>query len=96
MNLILKARDIVRGVSAALVDDLDSLVVRINQVWREEHDAATGAHTTITPTALTWRGTTQTTVGAAGGASALPATPTGYLLITIGSTQYVVPYYAQS
>jgi hypothetical protein len=41
---------------------------------------------------------TQTTVGAAGGASALPATPLGYLPISVdlGGTQttVVVPYYA--
>jgi hypothetical protein len=39
---------------------------------------------------------TQTTVGAAGGASALPATPTGYLTIMVGNTPYVIPYYAVS
>lgn len=39
-------------------------------------------------------GNTGTTVGAAGGASALPATPTGYLLIDIGGTTFKVPYYA--
>lgn len=39
---------------------------------------------------------TQTTVGAAGAASALPATPTGYIQMMIGSTQYVVPFYAVS
>jgi len=38
---------------------------------------------------------TQTTVGAAGGASALPATPTGYLRLFIGTTEYVLPYYAR-
>lgn len=38
-------------------------------------------------------GITASTVGAAGGASALPATPSGYLLIDIGGTQYKVPYY---
>lgn len=38
--------------------------------------------------------TTQTTVGAAGGASALPATPTGYIQFMIGNTQYVFPFYA--
>lgn len=37
---------------------------------------------------------TQTTVGAAGGASALPATPTGYLTVNIGNTTYVIPFYA--
>ena len=39
-------------------------------------------------------GNTATTVGAAGGASALPANPTGYLKIDIGGTEYKVPYYA--
>jgi len=37
---------------------------------------------------------TATTVGAAGGASALPLTPTGYLKIQVAGTQYKVPYYA--
>jgi len=36
----------------------------------------------------------QSTVGAAGSASALPATPTGYANIQINGTEYVVPYYA--
>lgn len=36
---------------------------------------------------------TQTTVGAAGGASALPTNPTGYLKIRINGTTYVIPYY---
>lgn len=39
-------------------------------------------------------GTTGTTVGAAGGASALPATPTGYLIAFVGSTEVRIPYYA--
>lgn len=37
--------------------------------------------------------TTQTTVGAAGGATALPATPTGYLTINLGNGPVVIPYY---
>lgn len=37
---------------------------------------------------------TQTTVGAAGAASALPATPSGYEQFKIGSTTFVRPYYA--
>lgn len=37
---------------------------------------------------------TQSTVGSAGGASALPATPTGYLTIMLGTTPVVIPYYA--
>lgn len=38
-------------------------------------------------------GAFQTTVGAAGAASALPATPTGYKTETINGAQYVVPFY---
>lgn len=34
-----------------------------------------------------------TTVGAAGGASALPATPVGYLVITLQNVNYKIPYY---
>ena len=37
----------------------------------------------------------QGTVGAAGAASALPATPTGYFKIKVNGSTFVVPYYAQ-
>lgn len=37
--------------------------------------------------------TTETTVGAAGGASALPATPLGYLIAIVGTTTVKIPYY---
>lgn len=40
--------------------------------------------------------TTQTTVGSAGSASALPATPTGYLTVNLGNGSVVIPYYAVS
>lgn len=43
-----------------------------------------------------WNGATQTTVGAAGGASALPATPTGYIEVNVNGTARVIPYYAKS
>jgi hypothetical protein len=36
---------------------------------------------------------TATTVGAAGGASALPATPLGYVIVKIGGTDRKIPYY---
>jgi hypothetical protein len=39
---------------------------------------------------------TQTTVGAAGGANALPATPTGYMKVKIDGSVYVIPYYANA
>jgi len=35
----------------------------------------------------------QLTVGAAGGAAALPATPNGYLVFYLGTTKFVIPYY---
>jgi len=38
--------------------------------------------------------TTETTVGGAGGASALPATPLGYIIVNLGGTGAVkIPYY---
>jgi hypothetical protein len=41
--------------------------------------------------------TTQTTVGAAGGATALPATPLGYMRTTLPNGSVVaVPYYSAS
>ena len=37
---------------------------------------------------------TSTTVGAAGGASALPANPTGYIVVNINGTDRKIPFYA--
>lgn len=54
------------------------------------------AATAQTGTTVALGNATQTTVGAAGGASGLPATPSGYLRFYIGATQYVIPYYAQA
>lgn len=42
---------------------------------------------------ITYGASTQTTVGAAGGASALPATPRGYAIINVSGTDRVIPYY---
>ena len=39
---------------------------------------------------------TQTTVGSAGSANALPATPTGYVKININGAEYIMPYYDAS
>lgn len=39
---------------------------------------------------------TQSTVGGAGGASALPATPAGYLRFFVGTTERVMPFYPVS
>ena len=38
---------------------------------------------------------TQTTVGAAGSATAVPATPSGYVEIIISGVTYVLPFYAK-
>lgn len=39
---------------------------------------------------------TQTTIGSAGGASALPATPSGYIPIVVNGTNFIIPYYKAS
>jgi hypothetical protein len=53
-----------------------------------------GAAVTVGANRISYGGTTATTVGAAGGASALPATPTGYIIVNVAGTQMKVPYYA--
>lgn len=55
---------------------------------------AVGAAGTAGAGAICYGGTTATTVGAAGGASALPATPTGYIIVNVAGTNMKVPYYA--
>lgn len=42
---------------------------------------------------VVYGGTTGTTVGASGAASALPANPLGYVICYVGSTQVKIPYY---
>jgi hypothetical protein len=43
--------------------------------------------------AVSYGGTTATTVGAAGGASLLPATPLGYIIVNVAGTAAKIPYY---
>ena len=95
MNLALFNRDVL-AQHPALLNELDQLIARINHVHGVEHDPQTGEHTNLTAESLTWAGAIQATVGAAGAAAALPANPIGYLEITVGSTAYVVPFYAKS
>ena len=45
---------------------------------------------------IAWGATTQTSVGAAGGATALPATPTGYIIVNVAGTNRIIPFYAAS
>lgn len=74
----------------ALAQSVSDALIQIQTGWNVNH-ALDGSHKK-----LTFTGDTQTTVGAAGSASALPANPTGYMVITIGTTEVVVPYYAKS
>ena len=95
MNAVLRFKLLLLKLSVELVSELEQLVLRLN-TWAAKEHQSNGEHGAITVTGLTFGGTTQTTVGAAGGASALPATPSGYAVITIGSTEMVVPYYAKA
>lgn len=92
MNLVLR---FLANISGAIASELQQLVVRLNTWAAKEHNAD-GTHNEISVNALALNDTTQTTVGAAGGASALPATPTGYQTVTIDGTEYVFPFYAKS
>lgn len=56
--------------------------------------ALTGAAISNGANTVTLGSTTASTVGAAGGASALPATPLGYLIGYVGTTQVKIPYYS--
>lgn len=95
MNLTLFNRDTLAQFPA-LLNELDQLIARANLVFGAEHNPQTGAHADISVTGFTFGGDTQTTVGAAGSASALPANPTGYWEITIGGVEYVTPFYRKS
>lgn len=55
---------------------------------------AIAAAATTSAGQISYGATTATTVGAAGGASALPATPTGYIIVNIAGTNFKLPYYA--
>lgn len=95
MNLYLVWRSVIAAFSSALTAEFDQLITRLN-TWGAAEHTKNGLHTHISVTGLTFNGDTQLTVGAAGGASALPATPSGYLEVTIGTTEYVLPFYAKS
>lgn len=47
-------------------------------------------------TVINLRSPSQGTVGAAGAASAVPATPTGYVEVKIQGTAYVIPYFLKA
>ena len=101
MRLILQFKDILQKMSGNLVSELEQMVERINSWARVEHNGD-GTHGHITADSITvetfaYGGDTQTTIGAAGGASALPATPLGYFLVTLSNgTEVAVPYYTKA
>lgn len=84
---------------AALTLDATATKIRAifgGMVETTQDVAIVGAATTQVGSVLSIGGTQQTTVGGAGGASALPATPLGYIKCYVGNVQVVVPYYAQA
>lgn len=95
MNLTLFNRDVL-AQTPALLNELDQLVARINTVWRKQHDPQTGVHTDVTVESLDFLAGSQLTVGGAGSASALPATPSLYQSVFVNGVEYVMPLYEQS
>jgi hypothetical protein len=75
------------ALHARLADDSGFTAVAGSQ-W-----ISTGAAGAVAAGQISYGGTTQSTVGAAGGASALPATPTGYIIVNVAGTNRVVPFY---
>jgi hypothetical protein len=65
-------------------------IVTVSNTLSAQEVDISGANTVF---ALTGTTQTQTTVGAAGGASALPATPSSYMKIKIGASSFVIPVY---
>jgi hypothetical protein len=70
------------------VSSTGSIISQVNANGTITTGGAYGVANTVTI-----QGGTATTVGAAGGASALPATPLGYLPWVVGSTTVKIPYY---
>lgn len=96
MNLTLFNRDTLAQYPA-LVNELDQLIARINTVFQQEHNPQTGAHAHVTLDSLDFNdGTSQLTVGAAGAADALPATPSLYQTVFVNGVEYVIPLYDPS
>lgn len=71
-----------KNSSGTVLTAIEEGAVRIN-----------AAAKTVTANEISIGSTTDTTVGAAGGASALPATPVGYLIINVAGTNRKIPYY---
>jgi hypothetical protein len=89
------------GVALHVISNSASTAVRSMVLF--ENDNTASVSTTVLelqqdanepPIALTGAGTfTQTTIGSAGGATALPSAPTGYIQIQLKGTDVIIPYY---
>lgn len=96
MRLILIHSEELTALSPLLVSELEQILERAN-AWSGVEHAGDGRHGAITVSTLQFRGSTQTTVGAAGGASAQPATPLGYLPVLLSDgTEVVIPYHLKA
>jgi citrate lyase gamma subunit len=88
------------SITTAQVADLSATLAEITTLRTDKIQSDTSNADILIDTQGTgvvdFRTATQGTVGSAGGASALPATPTGYLEVKIGVTAYLIPYYAKS
>lgn len=63
-------------------------------VWQGGLVINNKAAPTVAANQIGFGSTTASTVGAAGAASALPATPSGYIIVNIAGTNFKIPYYA--
>jgi len=87
-DLILEAN----GTGSVVVDQIaitdNKITTYVSNADLQLDTDGTGLIDILTPT--------QTTVGSAGGANALPATPTGYIKIKIAGTTRVIPFYDEA
>lgn len=65
-----------------------------NGIMQAQAFRATASAPTAAAGQISYGATTSTTVGAAGGATALPAAPLGYIVINVGGTFAKIPYYS--
>jgi len=93
-QIVLNAARVAAGqINAATVALSNTLDTNTLRSYSSNADIAVEPQGTGT---VNFKVPTQSTVGSAGAASALPATPTGYIEFKINGTAYVIPYYAKS
>jgi len=80
------------GVAGNTITFTQQMLINGNGVFVPQF-IITGATPTVAAGSVGLGTTTSATVGAAGAAAALPATPTGYLVFNLGGTAFKLPYY---